>query len=103
MNNCIHDKEAILEEILNLLAKRYPTGLYEFMYEYHPDMYRRMRELEDEVDNAFLDGTTEELKKVLREYWTLHMEAIRKFKNLDELDFSVNEVKQQIQEELHTV
>jgi len=103
MNNCIHDKEVILEEILNLLAERYPIGLYEYLYKYQLETYKRIRELEDEVDNAFLFKTTEELKKVLREYWTLHMEAIRKFKNLDELDFSVNEVKQQIQKELHTV
>ena len=103
MINIIQEKENIIDGTLKLLAERYKEGVYEYMYQYHPDMYRRIRELEDEVDNAFLFKTTEELKKVLREYWTLHMEAIRKFKNLDELDFSVNEVKQQIQKELHTV
>lgn len=103
MNNYIRDKDIILEELLNLLAGRYPIGLYEYLYSCQPGMYKRMRELEDEVDNAFLHKNTKDLKKVLREYWTLHMEAIRKFKNQDILNFSVNEVKQQIQQELHFV
>ncbi len=103
MNNFIKDKDIILDELLKLLTERYPEGLYEYMYQYHPDMYRRIRELEDEVDNAFLYKTVGDLKKVLREYWVIHMTGIRKFKNQDELDFSVNEVKQQIQEELHTM
>ncbi len=102
MNN-MHSKEILLEWSLSALAAKYPKGLYEYIYEYHPKMYRKIRELEDEVDNAFLHKNTEYLKKVLREYWTLHIEAIRKFKNQDELSFSVNEVKQQIQKELHTV
>jgi len=52
MNNFIKDKDIILDELLKLLTERYPEGLYEYMYQYHPDMYRRIRELEDEVDNA---------------------------------------------------
>ncbi len=103
MNNCTKDKDIILEELLNLLAERYPIGLYEYLYKYHPEMYRKMRDLEDDVGNAFLFKTTEDLKKVLREYWTLHMEAIKEFENQDNLDLEVSEVKQQIQEELHAV
>jgi len=103
MNNCIQDKEFILEEILNLLAERYPIGLYEYLFKYQPEMYRRMRELETDADNAFLYMTIEDLKEVLREYWVLHMEAIKEFEKQDELKFSVNKIKQQIQEELHTV
>ncbi len=103
MNNCIQDKDSILEEILNLLAERYPIGLYEYMYQYQPETYRRIRELEDEVDNAFLYKTTEELKQVLREYWVIHMTCIKEFENQDDLDLKVSEVKQQIQQELHTV
>jgi len=103
MNNFIKDKDIILDELLKLLTERYPEGLYEYMYQYHPDMYRRIRELEDEVDNAFLYKTIEDLKEVLREYWTLHMEAIKRFGNQDDLDLKVNEVKRQIQAELHAL
>jgi len=103
MNNFIKDKDIILDELLKLLTERYPEGLYEYMYQYHPDMYRRIRELEDEVDNAFLYKTIGDLKEVLRRYWTLHMEAIEEFENQDNLDLKVSEVKQQIQEELHVV
>jgi len=103
MNNYAKEKDSILEEILNLLAERYPIGLYEFLYKYQLETYRRIRELEDEVDNAFLYKTVGDLKEILREYWVLHMEAIKEFENQDNLDLEVSEVKQQIQEELHAV
>jgi len=103
MNKNYKEKENIIDGTLKLLAERYPIGLYEFMYEYHPNMYRRMRELEDEVDNAFLYKTVEDLKEDLKEYWHLHVEAIEEFENQDDLDLRVSEVKQQIQEDLHTI
>jgi len=103
MNNCIHDKEVILVEILNLLAERYPIGLYEYLYKYQLESYKRIRELEDEVDNAFLYKTVGDLKKVLREYWVIHMTCIKEFENQEDLDLEVSEVKQQIEQELHVV
>ena len=103
MNNCTQEKENIIDGTLKLLAERYPIGLYEYLYEYEHDMYKTMRELEDEVDDAFLHKNTEDLKKVLREYWTLHMEAIGELENQDDLNLKVSEVKQQIQEELRVL
>ncbi len=103
MNNYAKEKDSILKEILNLLAERYPIGLYEYLFKYQPDMYKKLRELEDEVDNAFLYKTVGDLKRILREYWTLHMTCIKEFDNQDELDLEVSEVKQQIEEELHAV
>jgi len=97
MINIIKDKNFTLEELLRLLAERYPIGLYEYLSKYEPEMFRKMRDLEDDFDNAFLYKATDDLKKILREYWTLHMDAIRKFKNQDKLDSSVNEVKEQNQ------
>jgi len=44
MNNCIQEKDSILEEILNLLAERYPLGLYEYLFKYQPEMYKEVRE-----------------------------------------------------------
>ena len=66
-------------------------------------MYKKLRELEDEADNAFLYKTIDDLKEVLKEYWHLHVEGIEEFENQDDLDLRVSEVKQQIQEELHTI
>jgi len=103
MNNCIQEKDSILEEILSLLAERYPIGLYEYLYKYQLETYKRIRELEDEVDNAFLYKTVGDLKRILREYWVIHMTCIKEFENQDNLDLEVSEVKQQIQQELHTV
>ena len=68
-----------------------------------PDMYKKLRELEDEISNDYLSKSTEDLKEFLREYWTLHVEAIEEFENQDDLDLKVNEVKEQIREELHAV
>jgi len=97
------EKENIIDGTLKLLAERYPIGLYEFMHEYEPKMYRKLRELEDEISRDYSDKTIEDLKVVLREYWHLHVEAIGEFENQDDLDLRVSEVKQQIQEELHTI
>jgi len=103
MNNNTQEKEIIIDKTLNLLAERYPIGLYEYLFKYQPDMYKKLRELEDEVDNTFLYKSTEDLKEVLKEYWHLHVEGIEEFENQDDLDLRVSEVKQQIQEELHTI
>jgi len=103
MNNCTQEKEIIIDKTLNLLAERYPIGLYEYLFKYQPKMYKKLRELEEEADNAFLYKNIEDSKEVLKEYWTLHMEAIEEFENQDDLDLKVSEVKQQIQEELHVV
>jgi len=103
MKNNTQEKDKIIDETLNLLAEWYPIGLYEYLFKYQPDMYKKLRELEDEADNAFLYKTTDDLKEVLKEYWTLHMEAIGEFENQDDLDLKVSEVKQQIQEELLTI
>jgi len=97
------EKEHMIDETLRLLTERYPIGLYEFLFKYEPKMYRKLRELEDEISRDYSNKTIEDLKEVLREYWTLHMEAIREFENQDDLDLRVSEVKQQIQEELHAV
>ncbi len=96
------EKEHIIDETLRLLTRKYPTDLYEYLFKYQPETYKKLRVLEDDISRDYLDRTIGDLKEVLREYWTLHMEAIKRFENQDELDLKVNEVKQQIQQELHT-
>ena len=95
-------KENIIDETLRLLSDRYPIGLYEYLFKYQPEMYKKLRELEDEISNDYLSKSTEDLKEFLREYWVIHMTCIKEFENQDDLDLEVDEVKQQIQQELHT-
>ena len=99
----INNKDELFDKIFADLRKIYKAGMYEFMHEYEPNMYKKLRELEEEADNAFLYKSIEDLKEVLRRYWTLHMEAIKGFNNQDNLDLKVSEVKEQIQQELHSV
>ena len=99
----INNKDELFDKIFADLRKIYKAGLYEFMHEYEPKMYRKLRDLEDEISRDYLDKTIEDLKEVLREYWVLHMQAIKEFENQDDLDLKISEVKQRIQEELHVV
>jgi len=99
----INNKDELFDKIFADLRKIYKAGLYEFMHEYEPKMYRKLRELEDEISRGYSDKTIGDLKEVLREYWVLHMQAIKEFENQDDLDLRVNEVKEQIQQELHSV
>ena len=98
-----NEKENIIDETLRLLSEKYIIGLYEYLFMYQPGMYKELRDLEDEISNDYLSKSIEDLKEVLRRYWTLHVEAIGEFENRDDLDLRVSEVKQQIQEELHAI
>jgi len=97
------EKENIIDETLRLLSERYPIGLYEYLFKYESEMYKELRDLEDEISKDYENKSIENLKAVLRRYWILHMEAIKEFENQDNLDLEVSEVKQQIEEELHAV
>jgi len=78
------------------LGKRYPSGLYEFLFKYRSDFYQQLLGIEGKIDKAILSGTVDELKLVLREYWTLHMRAIHIFKNNEIKDFNREEVRREI-------
>jgi len=99
----INNKDELFDKIFADLRKIYKAGLYEFMHEYEPKMYKELRNLEDEISKDYFKKPIEDIKVLLRRYWTLHMEAIEEFENQDDLDLKVSEVKQQIQEELHVV
>ncbi|HEX3036115.1 MAG TPA: hypothetical protein VHT73_13515 [Thermodesulfobacteriota bacterium] len=89
-------KDFILDETLRLLNERYPIGLYEYLYKHREDLYRELLALEDRIDKAFLSGTVEELKSVLREYWTFHMRAKREFK---QTDLNLVQIRKEMNEE----
>ena len=79
------------QETLGLLGEKYPVGLYEFLYKHKPDLYWQLVDLEDRIDQAYLNpsASTDQLKAVLREYWTFHMTAIREFKQAEQLDLNL--------------
>jgi len=62
-----------------------------------------VRELEDELSIDYKNKSIEDVKAILRRYWTLHSIAKKEFENQDDLDLKISEVKQRIQEELHVV
>lgn len=89
-------KEFIVKEILRLLDEKYPIGLYGFLYSYHSDLSKQLQEIEEEIDNAYLNGTTEKLKQVLREYWVFYMRAIQTFKAAGKGSISDSEVRKEM-------
>ncbi len=50
------------------------------------------------VDHVFLSGTVEELKLVLRDYWKLHIIAIREFNSIDHLAFNLPKARREMTE-----
>jgi hypothetical protein len=93
------EKDRILKEILRLLGEKYPVGLYEYLYEHNRGTYEAIIRVEDKVDQAFLFGTVEELKAVLRDYWKLHMEGIKQFKQAGGICFNQTLARKKLEEE----
>lgn len=97
----MNEKEKILKEVLRLLGEKYPRGLYEHLYKYCPDFYKHLLELEDRIDQAYLNPNASiyQLKAVLREYWAFHMTAIKEFKQIGQLDLDLSQIRQKMTEE----
>ena len=93
------DKELILKEVLRLLNEKYPIGLYEYLFKHRSSLYMQLIDLEERIDQAFLYETVDDLKAVLREYWTFHMRAIKEFKQKGQLDLNLLQAKQEMAEE----
>ncbi len=95
------NKEELVRNILEKLNVRYPKGLYEFLYRYHPELYRRMIDIEDSIDQNLLnaDSSIDQLRSILREYWTLHMRAIQIFKDSGKVDSDFRKAREEILED----
>ena len=93
------DKELILKEVLRLLNEKYPIGLYEYLFKHRSSLYMQLIDLEERIDQAFLYETVDDLKAVLREYWTFHMTAIKEFKQIGELSLNLSQARQEMVEE----
>jgi len=101
MKNYTQEKENIIDETLRLLTERYQQGLYEYLFKYQPEIYKELRDLEDELSIDYKNKSIDDIKAIMRKYWILHSMAKKEFENQDDLDLEVSEVKQQIQQELH--
>lgn len=75
------EKECILNEVIDHLEKKYPSGLYDWLHAHDRGLYSRINEIEDALNGSFAEGgSVEEFKAALRGYWDCHMQAIRLFK-----------------------
>jgi hypothetical protein len=93
------DKAFILRETLSVLSRKYPIGLYEYLFKHKEKLYRQLLDLEEEIDSVFLSGTIHELKSVLREYWIFHINVIKEFQKVEQLDLNLAEVRKKMAEE----
>jgi len=96
------NKDELLNRTLEELGKRYPQGLYEFLFKHRPDLYRQLVGLEDKIDQTYLNANASiyQFKAVLREYWTFHMIAIKEFKQVGQLEMNVLiNARQEMEEE----
>ena len=74
------EKEKLLHVAFDRLSEIYPYGLYEWLDNHG---MKEITHLEDKINQNFLtDGSVEELKSLLREYWTCHILAIREFERM---------------------
>jgi len=75
------EKEDILNKVLDALEEKYPSGLYDWLYSHDRDLYDRIDEIEDQLNESFRNsGPVDGFKATLRHYWDCHTEGIRKFK-----------------------
>lgn len=93
------DKEALIKRTLEDLGKHYPIGLYEYLFKHRHEVYSKLTRLEKAIDQAFLTGMVEDLKAILRDYWRLHMEAIKQFKAGGQLTLNIRETREEMEEE----
>ncbi|SRR5579884_214987 len=93
------EKENLLKRTLEDLARIYPIGLYEYLFKYNVDTYNHLLYMESRIDRAFLSGTIAELKVILREYWKIHILAMKEFEKIDQSRLDIPKVRKEMDEE----
>ena len=89
-----NEKDKLLDITLSRLDEKYPSYLYEYLYMNDIRSYSKIFKLEDSINMNFnKNGTIQDLKAILREYWIEHMIAIREFKKADQTNISLDEVR----------
>jgi hypothetical protein len=77
MSEGMNVKERLLHVAFNRLAEIYPCGLYEWLDKQGGE---EISQLEERINQNFRnEGSADDLKSLLREYWTCHIQAIREF------------------------
>ncbi len=94
MRSVLTEKDRLLKLTLDGITKRYPSGLYEWLFKYKIEVHERIIELEDRIDENFNDnGSIQELKALLRGYWVEHIKAERDFELSGKPDASLEEIR----------
>ena len=100
MSDLREEKEYLLKTAFNLLEERYPSGLYEWLYIHDRATNDEINRLEDRVNANFLNGgSINDLKAILREYWIVHMKAIRAYEAAGKV-LDLDSIRQQRMDEL---
>ena len=90
-------KANLWEEFLKLLRRRYPDGLYEYLYKQTPELYRQLLELEHKIDVAFLDPHVNEdqFMAILKEYWLFHDSVITEFRRVGSQNLNIPQIRRE--------
>lgn len=76
------EKEFLLAEVDARLEKKYPSGLYDWLYVFQRDLYERITGMESALNVSLTDGSpVEGFKNVLRKYEDVHVEAIKGYES----------------------
>lgn len=94
-------KEQLLTRTLEDLREIYPEGLYEYLFKYRQEMYERLLLLENRIDQIYLNPNVsiDPLRTVLREYWNLHAQAIRKFQQVGHVNLNLPKARRELAQE----
>jgi hypothetical protein len=100
MSDLREEKEELLSLAFDLLEEKYPRGLYEWLYIHDKATYDEIDHLECRVNANFQQrNSINDLKAILREYWIIHMKAIKAFQESDESKITLDRIRiERIQE-----
>ncbi len=77
------DFEAMFEQALEEINRKYISGTIPYIKGAHPDLWHRLVEVENNLSEAWLGGRDNEFKKNLDEWTNLNFKAIEIFKERD--------------------
>jgi hypothetical protein len=91
-------KYEIAKKTLEQLNQFYPAGLYEWLFQYRKSKYNKLVQLESGIDEVMLNGTEDEMKDILDEYWSFHKTCIEDFSNNYEAKSKLNYARKKLNE-----
>lgn len=95
MSDIRAEKERIFGEVLDALEVKYPSGLYDWLYVHDRALYAQINKIEDALSKSFAEGgSVDEFKGLLRLYWDVHIDGIRKFRIRRQTPFNFAEVRE---------